>query len=236
MRPGLRPESVVPGGQLRGSIRVSSGPVPPTLVRTSMTPARALNAFLHRYLEDGSTGTRRSLEAYQALFPGHEELIAEQYGVLDSPGDPSIGRKGTLDRVGPYRILRRDRPRRTGSRLSRRGRAAPPEGRAQVLTGLGSLAPDRVARFLREAEVASRLDHPGIATVYETGTEGGVPYIAMRYVEGETLAKRIEASESRRTIVGAGSAASHRSSRRPRAPCTPRTRPESSTATSSPGT
>jgi formylglycine-generating enzyme required for sulfatase activity len=64
-----------------------------------------------------------------------------------------------------------------------------------VLTGLGSLAPDRVARFLREAEVASRLDHPGIATVYEAGTEDGVPYIAMRYVEGETLATRIAASQ-----------------------------------------
>ena len=35
-------------------------------------------------------------------------------------------------------------------------------------------------RFRREAEVASKLDHPGICAVYDTGVEKGVPYIAMR--------------------------------------------------------
>jgi len=46
-------------------------------------------------------------------------------------------------------------------------------------------------RFQREAMAASRLDHPGICTVYEAGEASGVPYIAMRYVEGDTLAKTI---------------------------------------------
>jgi WD40 repeat protein/serine/threonine protein kinase len=61
-----------------------------------------------------------------------------------------------------------------------------------------SLLPDAraVMRFQHEARVASRLDHPGICAVYGAGVEEGVPYIAMRYLEGETLAKRIEAERS----------------------------------------
>lgn len=46
-------------------------------------------------------------------------------------------------------------------------------------------------RFRREAELAARLDHPGIATVYAAGVEGERPWIAMRYVEGATLAEAI---------------------------------------------
>lgn len=43
-------------------------------------------------------------------------------------------------------------------------------------------------RLLREAESLARLQHPGVATVYEVGTFEGSPYIAMELVEGETLA------------------------------------------------
>ena len=45
--------------------------------------------------------------------------------------------------------------------------------------------------LLREAKLAARLDHPNICQVYETGEYEGRPYIAMQYVEGETLANRL---------------------------------------------
>ena len=44
-------------------------------------------------------------------------------------------------------------------------------------------------RFLREAEAASRLDHPHIVPVYEVGEEGPICYIASAYCEGPTLAE-----------------------------------------------
>lgn len=48
-------------------------------------------------------------------------------------------------------------------------------------------------RFLFEAEVTGRLEHPGIVPVYGLGQDAsGRPYYAMRYIEGETLADAIQ--------------------------------------------
>lgn len=54
---------------------------------------------------------------------------------------------------------------------------------------LGSLAddPEVVRRFHLEAQTAARLRHPHIVQIYSAGVEGGTPYIAMEYIEGEPL-------------------------------------------------
>src|SRR5437899_2123239 len=44
-------------------------------------------------------------------------------------------------------------------------------------------------RFLREAQAAGRLLHPNIVTIFDVGEEGGVSFIAMEFIEGETLEK-----------------------------------------------
>ena len=42
-------------------------------------------------------------------------------------------------------------------------------------------------RFFREAEMAGRLKHPGIVTVYDAGEDNGIAWIAMEYVQGRML-------------------------------------------------
>lgn len=45
-----------------------------------------------------------------------------------------------------------------------------------------------VQRFRREAQAAARLSNPNVVSVFDTGTDDGVHYIVMEYVEGKTLA------------------------------------------------
>lgn len=47
------------------------------------------------------------------------------------------------------------------------------------------------ARLVREARVASRLNHPSICTIHEVGESDGQAYIAMELVEGRTLSARV---------------------------------------------
>jgi len=51
---------------------------------------------------------------------------------------------------------------------------------------------DAEARFLREAMLASSINHPAIVEVYDVGRADDTPYMVMKLLEGETLAQRLE--------------------------------------------
>jgi tetratricopeptide (TPR) repeat protein len=53
--------------------------------------------------------------------------------------------------------------------------------------------PQALKNFLREAKSAARLNHPNIVQVYDAGEQDGVYYIAMEYVDGNTLKEIVKA-------------------------------------------
>lgn len=62
----------------------------------------------------------------------------------------------------------------------------------KVVQGAGLTRRDALRRFQREAEISARLNHPNIVTVFDVGEEPGIgPFIAMEYIEGESLAARL---------------------------------------------
>src|SRR5262245_50164246 len=48
------------------------------------------------------------------------------------------------------------------------------------------------ARFEREAQTIAGLNHPHLCVLHDVGHEDGVDYLVMEYLEGQTLAQRLE--------------------------------------------
>lgn len=54
--------------------------------------------------------------------------------------------------------------------------------------------PEYIERFRREAEVCKKLNHPNIVNMIDSGVVGGISFIAMEYVDGQTLKELITQS------------------------------------------
>ncbi len=52
--------------------------------------------------------------------------------------------------------------------------------------------PDLKQRFEREARTVAPLNHPHICTLYDIGKEGETDFLVMEYLDGQTLAQRLE--------------------------------------------
>lgn len=106
--------------------------------------------------------------------------------------DPAVPQQ-----VGPWRILRPIG--RGGMGCVYEAQHADPTLARRValkLIGARRFHPGLIERFLDERAIQARLEHPGIARLYDTGsTANGLPYFVMEYIDGQTLDRWLEAKQ-----------------------------------------
>jgi len=129
----------------------------------------------------------RSLEATHVPLGGRSVELA---ALLAPPQEP-----GELGRLGPYRVLR---VLGTGG-MGVVFLAEDPElGRRVALKAVKPVLaadPSVQQRFQREAKASARVKHDHIITIYQVGQDRGIPYLAMEYLEGESLEDRLRRQE-----------------------------------------
>lgn len=150
-------------------------------------PQAVFRAFLDQLTRDQAEGRERSLGEYIQQFPGHDLIIAREL----LRREQSRGGQQDDSTIGPYTMS--EELGRGGQGIVYRARHGElgHDVALKILKGLGPDSGSLIDRFYREARVAARLNHPGICQVIDAGVENGVPFMAMQYVEGETLDKKI---------------------------------------------
>ncbi len=110
------------------------------------------------------------------------QVIADRYQVLALLGAGGMGRVYLAEHV-------------------RMGR----KSALKVMSPALAATADAISRFNREAANASRINHPNVAQIYDFGeTSDGMLYLAMEYIEGETLTRVIEREGSLSIARAAG--------------------------------
>ena len=98
----------------------------------------------------------------------------------------------TGQRLGPYEILSAVGAGGMGEVYRARDTRLDRTVAIKILPSHLSSDPARKQRFEREAKIISSLNHPHICVLHDVGHQDGLDYLVMEYVQGETLAQRIE--------------------------------------------
>jgi serine/threonine protein kinase/formylglycine-generating enzyme required for sulfatase activity len=172
-----------------------------------------VSAFLQRYLEDCGQGDPRPLAAYQALFPGYEDVVEREHAKLEamraaggsdtirllaasaSASASSLVREvrsaeGDPRQIGLYKIL--DVIGSGGMGVVYIAEQTEPIRRrvAVKVIKLGMDTREVLARFESERQALALMSHPHIARVYDAGaTDQGRPFFVMEHVPGIPLGR-----------------------------------------------
>ena len=166
---------------------------------------RLAGRFLEELVADRFLGRKHPLSYYLSRYPRFEIRVAREYlATLFGAARPEPDQSGAADdgtRVGPFRLIRELGRGGQGVVFLAEDTRMPRNVALKLLTGAhAARAGSARLRFERELQALARLDHPGICTVYEAGEIDGTPYLAMRHVDGESLATLILRSKQTGTL------------------------------------
>lgn len=137
---------------------------------------------------DETAGFRPSGDASKSPLPadcsaGPKEQPRQETPPHLSPADP----RAVPEKIGPYTVRRPLGGGAMGEVWLGWDAALQRDVAIKTLRREIALSPQGLDRFLREARLAAKLHHTNAVTVYQVGVEGQTPYIAMEYVEGQSL-------------------------------------------------
>jgi serine/threonine protein kinase len=148
------------------------------LARSKLLPADEVEALHQRWRDEGRGGDdqveafgkylvhRRVLTAYQAVMVQRgraDGFFLDGYKILDRIGKGQMG--------GVYKAVHT-----LGQLVA-----------LKILPASRAKDPHTLGRFQREARLLTQLDHPNVVRAFQVGEAGGVHYIVMEFLEGETL-------------------------------------------------
>jgi serine/threonine protein kinase len=145
------------------------------------TPAER-RAYLDRACADVSL--RREVESLIAANEQGDTSFLEQPAIEQGALKPG-------SRLGPYEIVSSIGAGGMGEVYRAKDTRLDRVVAIKVLPDHQASKPELRERFEREARAISSLNHPHICTLYDVGHQGGVDYLVMEYIEGETLAARL---------------------------------------------
>ncbi|QEH33202.1 Serine/threonine-protein kinase PknB [Aquisphaera giovannonii] len=170
-----------------------------------------LGQLLASELEARLIGGERPAPAdYLDRFPGHSAAISAAFdavGVPDTLADPTMradpgpGKSfHRVERAGPLRSTAGVPGYEILGELGRGGMGVVYKARDLRLNRVVALktlpaadaSPEAISRLLAEAEAIARLEHPQIVRVHGVGDHEGHPYFEMEYVDGGSLADRLD--------------------------------------------
>jgi formylglycine-generating enzyme required for sulfatase activity len=145
-----------------------------------------LAAELRNETPDVAVELRRMLASHDKRTPEPPDA-ARLAAATTTTSDPLIGRE-----LGGWIVERRIDEGGIGIVYAARAAHGSRKAAIKVLKSNVSISSLLIERFRREANAASKLVHPAIATIYGFGQEGGVPYIAMELIDGRPLSAYID--------------------------------------------